>query len=89
MKVQLDTRTCNCWDAACEAHFGWHFLRGEMTPVDCTVAIIDDGKEEITFLIKDRDGSDKILVVTDENRAEAHDAWRIAWEKQQAEKSTG
>ena len=85
MKVVLDRRSCNCWDAACETHFGWHFLREEVKPVDCTVEIADDGKEEITFYIKDRDNIDKTLVVDDNNRADAYDSWLIAWQKQQDE----
>jgi hypothetical protein len=83
MKIVLDRRNCNCWDAPCEAHFGWHFLREEVTPVDCTADILEDGRTEITFLIKDRDGVDKLLVVDDENRLEAYDSWVRAWEKQQ------
>lgn len=82
MRIVLDRRTCDCWDAACEAHFGWHFLREEVTPVDCTVEMVDDGKSEITFFIKDRDGNDKTLVVNDENRAEAIDSWLLVLEKQ-------
>lgn len=89
MKIVLDRRSCNCWDAACETHFGWHFLRSEVTPVDCTVDVIDDKRPETTFLIKDRDGQDKELVVNDENRAEAYDSWQLAWEKQQNEKGSG
>jgi hypothetical protein len=83
MKIVLDQRSCNCWDAACEAHFGWHFLREEITPVDCTIEIVDDGFVERTFYVKDRDRTDKVLVVSDENWAEAHDSWRLAWEQQQ------
>ena len=85
MKITLDQRNCKCWDAACETHFGWHFLRGEITPVDCTADIQDDGDQSITFLIKDRDGSEKTLRVDDSNRSEAYDSWRQAWEQQQAE----
>ena len=84
MKIILDRRTCNCWEPACETHFGWHFLRKEITPVDCTVEIREDGQPETTFLILDRDGIDKVLVVDEENWAEAYDSWRLAWEKQQA-----
>jgi hypothetical protein len=83
MKIVLDRRTCNCWDPACETHFAWHFLREEITPVDCTVEIVEDGRHESTFLIKDRDGVDKILVVDKENQADACDSWRQAWEQQQ------
>lgn len=89
MKIVLDRRSCNCWDAACETHFGWHFLRSEITPVDCTVDVIDDEQPETTIFIKDRDGQDKELVVNDKNRAEAYDSWQLAWEKQQFEKESG
>lgn len=82
MKIILDQRNCNCWQPTCEAHFGWHFLRQEVTPLDCTVDMVDDGRLELTFLIKDRDGTDKTLVVDDSNRAEAMDSWRLAWEQQ-------
>jgi hypothetical protein len=83
MKIVLNQRSCNCWDAACEAHFGSHFLGQEVTPVDCTMEVSDDGHSEITFYIQDRDGSDKVLVVDESNRGEAYDGWRQAWEKQQ------
>ena len=84
MKIILDRRSCTCWEPACETHFGWHFLREEVTPVDCTVEITDDGQSETTFLILDRDGIDKTLVVNAENWAEAYDSWRQAWELQQS-----
>lgn len=77
MKIVLDRRSCNCWEAAFETHFGWHFLRDEITPVGCTV--------EITFLIKDRDNVDKILDVGESDRADAYDSWLNAWQKQQKE----
>lgn len=83
MKIVLDQRTCACWEPACETHFGWHFLREEVTPVDCTVEMEDDDNQEITFFIKDRDGSSKVLVVNKDNWATAYDSWRIAWEQQQ------
>ena len=86
MKIVLDRRSCNCWDAACEAHFGWHFLRQEVTPVDCTIEVTEDGKDETTFLIMDRDGTDKVLVVDESNYAEAYDNWQLAWERQQENK---
>ncbi len=87
MKIVLDRRTCTCWEPACETHFGWHFLREEISPVDCTVEMVDDGQAETTFLIMDRDGIDKVLVVDSENWAEAYDSWRLAWERQQASKT--
>lgn len=83
MKIVLDRRSCNCWDAPCETHFGWHFLGAEITPIDCTVEISEDGKLERTFVILDRDGVERILVVDEVNRDAAMDSWRTAWENQQ------
>jgi hypothetical protein len=86
MKIVLDTRICNCWDAACSAHFSSHFLGEEITPIDCVVEMIEDDSSDITFEILDRDGTHKTLVVGKENYADSlHDSWREAWEKQQAE----
>jgi hypothetical protein len=87
MRITLDRRNCNCWQPACESHFGWHFLREEVTPIDCTLEILEDGQTARTFIIKDRDGIDKQLVVDDLNWAEAYDSWQDAWEAQQAESS--
>ena len=89
MRIVLDRRSCQCYDQACETHFGWHFLRDEVTPVDCTIELVDDGRTELTFLILDKDGADKELVVDEQNRAEAYDSWRLAWEKQQSTSSNG
>lgn len=86
MKIVLDRRSCNCYEPACETHFGWHFLRDEITPIDCVIEMDDDGQEEITFFILDRDGVDKTLVVDENNRAEAYDSWRQAWEEQQPDR---
>ena len=84
MKIVLDRRMCNCWDPACEAHFGWHFLRDEVDPIDCTVELVEDERPEKTFYIKDRDDTSKVLVVNQDNWAEAYDSWLLAWERQQA-----
>ena len=86
MKIVLDRRSCNCYDVACETHFGWHFLREDVTPVDCTIEMVDDDRPERTFYIKDKDNTDKVLVVDDENRGLAYDSWLLAWQEQQAEK---
>ncbi len=84
MRIVLDRRSCQCYDQACESHFGWHFLRDDITPVDCTLEMVDDQRAETTFLILDKDGIDKELVVNDENWGIAYDSWRQAWEQQQA-----
>lgn len=83
MKIVLDRRSCNCWDAPCETHFGWHFLREEITPVDCTLEIQEDGKPDRTFVILDRDGTEKTLIVGEGNRGLAYDSWQLAWDEQQ------
>jgi hypothetical protein len=84
MKIILDRRNCTCWQPACESHFSWHFLREEITPIDCTLEIIDDGKDSRTFIILDRDGIDKELLVDEQNWADAQDSWQLAWENQQS-----
>jgi hypothetical protein len=86
MKIVLDRRSCNCYEQACETHFGWHFLRHEITPIDCVIEMSDDGNKEITFFILDRDGMDKTLVVDESNRLEAYDSWRQVWEQQASQK---
>lgn len=83
MKIVLDRRSCNCYDQACETHFAWHFLREEISPVDCVIEMSDDGQQELTFLILDRDGIDKMLVIDKTNQPEAYDSWVQAWEEQQ------
>lgn len=84
MRITLDRRNCNCWDPACETHFGWHFLRAEAEPIDCTVEMIDDGQAARTFHILDRDNTTKVLVVDQDNWDLAYDSWLLAWEEQQA-----
>jgi len=82
MIIRIDRRACNVWQAACEAHFAWHFLRQEVTPVDCVLEMIEDGQPARTFLILDRDGMDKELRVDEDNWGEACDSWQLAWERQ-------
>ena len=84
MKITLDRRACICWNPACETHFGWHLLRDEITPIDCVVEMADDGSPDLTFFVKDRDGTDKVLVVNETNRGVAYDSWLQAWEQKQS-----
>jgi hypothetical protein len=84
MKIVLDRRSCNCYEQSCETHFAWHFLREEITPIDCVIEMTDDGHEELTFLVLDRDGIDKTLVVDRTNYPKAYDSWFQAWEEQQS-----
>ena len=86
MKVYLDRSACNVWEAACESDLSWHIEHKTFCPA-CMVETIEDehNDDEVTLVIKDRDGSEKILVLTDENRADAMDSWMLLWEKQQTE----
>lgn len=81
MIIRIDRRGCNVWQAACESHFAWHFLRQEVTPVDCVLEMIEDEQPVRLFLIHDRDGTEKVLRVDEGNLGEAYDSWQLAWEK--------
>jgi hypothetical protein len=48
--------------------------------------MVDDGRPERTFYIKDKDNTDKVLVIDEKNRDTAYDSWLLAWQEQQAEK---
>ena len=50
----------------------------------CAIEILDDGQSSRTFIIKDRDGIDKQLLVDERNWADAYDSWQLAWESQQS-----
>lgn len=86
MKLILNRKVCNCWEAACESDFASKFLGPEILPTACVVAVEDDGKKELTFVIEDRDGSEKLFLVNELNLADAIDSWMGAYEKQQANK---
>ena len=83
MKIILDRRGCPLWNCACESDFSSHYLGPEVIPTYCLLEMIDDACPERTFVIKDKDGVDKVLVVDQQNWADAHDSWFLAWEKQQ------
>ncbi|HUF40272.1 MAG TPA: hypothetical protein VMN57_17245 [Anaerolineales bacterium] len=87
MKIWLDRRVCDVWEAACESDFADKFLGDEVLPAACTVMLAEeDDNEQIVFYIRDRDGSEKELVVDDGNLAEAIDSWMKAYADQQAKK---
>jgi hypothetical protein len=85
MKIYLDRRYCTSWAAPCEQCFSWHYLGDEIRPNYCMVELVEDGRPERTFYIKDRDGVDKILVVDEDNWADVHDSWMLMWEKSHEE----
>lgn len=86
MKVYMDRKWCTCWQASCEATFGWKLLHRDFSPGGCVVESIEDGKDVITVYIRDKD-VDKVLYITDENWADAYDSWKLLWERQQADKN--
>lgn len=82
MKIYMDRVWCTCWQASCEATFGWKLLHRDFSLGGCIVDVVDDGREDITVFIHDKD-TDKVLNITDENWEEAFDSWQLLWEKQQ------
>ncbi len=76
MKVYMNRAWCSCWIAACERTFGWRVDHNEWGPGGCVVETEDDGRPEITVFVKDKDG-DKVLVISDENRAAVYDGWAL------------
>ena len=83
MHVYLDRTKCIRWQAACESCFSSRLTLKEFDIADCAMAVINDGSENITFQIKDRDGTTKTLVITPEEEAEAWDSWLLLWENKQ------
>ena len=87
MKIVLDRRVCDVWEAACEADFADKFLGDEVEPTACTVMLVeDDHKDILTFLIRDRDDSEKELIIDDSNINVAIDSWLKAYNEQQEKK---
>jgi hypothetical protein len=88
MKIYLDRSVCKCWEAACEQDFTDKYLGKEIKPTACTVAVVEDEKEELVFFIKDRDGTDKEFTVNDDNFVDAVESWMLAYAKQVEEKES-
>jgi hypothetical protein len=82
MKIYLDRHNCTSWIGACETCFSQHYLGEQILPNFCLLDVEDDGQPERTFVIKDRDGEEKVLVVDEENWPEVEDSWFISWKKQ-------
>jgi len=82
MKIILDRRNCQCYDQSCETHFA-ALLARRGHPVDLHGGGAGRRAPGSDFPDLDKDGKDKELVVSEENRAIAYDSWREAWEQQQ------
>ena len=83
MKIKLDRRSCTCWEAACESCFAGNLLQEYFCPA-CILEEIEDDNPALTVEIIDRDGTEKTLVVTDENWGAIFDSWMLAWQEEQA-----
>ena len=81
MKVRLDRRACSCWEAACESCFAGNLLQEHFCPA-CILERIEDGSPALTVEILDRDGSEKTLVVTEDNWGAVFDSWMLAWQEE-------
>ena len=95
MKVFLDRNHCNIHQAGCESCFGGRvevFFGGrpygpEMDVAGCVMEIQDEEeREQVTFFIKDRDGSDKTMEVNKENWPDAYDSWMTLYAEQMENK---
>ncbi len=75
MQVYMNRKWCTCWWVACERSFAWRVTHNDWGPGGCVVETEEDGRPEITVLIKDRDG-DKSIVITDRNRNDVIDGWQ-------------
>lgn len=83
MKIRLDRRSCTCWEAACESCLAGNLMQEHFCPA-CILEEIEDDRSVLTLEIIDRDGSEKTLVVTDENWGAVFDSWMLAWQEQAA-----
>ncbi|MDE3090289.1 MAG: hypothetical protein KGJ80_12985 [Chloroflexota bacterium] len=78
MLVYMDRTACSCWIAACERTFGWRIEHNDWGEGGCIVESRDDGKPEVTIMLKDRDGN-KRMTITQSNRWDAYEGWsRVA-----------
>jgi len=85
MKVYLDRNYCIRWSAACESCFANHLVSGTFDTTDCVLDVVEDEDPQITFFMRDRDKEQKLLVVDENNWADAYDSWMLLYEKQQAD----
>ena len=89
MKVYMDRNHCQLSQAACESCFGGRIILKDFDIEGCVMKIEEeDDKDNITFYIHDRNGTDKELYVNDENLPDAYNSWLLLWTEQQAHKST-
>lgn len=77
MRVTLDRDTCMTVLPACEECFGTFVLHGCVPDRACIVDVEEDGNEETTVVVR-YGGTERELVVTDENRELiAYEGWSM------------
>lgn len=84
MRVFVDHLGCPEWMPASERCLGSFILDPHhFPPRSCFLRVEEDGRPELTLVIYERDHT-KVLVVTDENRAQIAFAYQLApdmWEE--------
>lgn len=69
MRILIDRDTCSHHPSGCEQCFGEFLGRGDIRNLPCLMNVQDDGKPEVTAIIKS--GTyEGVLVVTEANREE-------------------
>lgn len=77
MRVTFDRDTCMTVLPACEACFGTFVLHGCIPDRACIVDVEEDGSEDTTVVVR-FGGTERELVVTDENRELiAYEGWTM------------
>jgi hypothetical protein len=90
MKVYIDRNHCNVEGAGCESCFASRIenyfkneVFDELDIAGCVTHIEEESKhDEILFFIRDRDNSNKLLSVTQENWPDAYNSWMLLFEEQ-------
>lgn len=63
-------------------------MDGEFQPSACMVEWDKEDPDEITFIMRNKEGEDKVLVVNQENWPDAYDSWAQLLETQEIERLT-
>ncbi|MDH3944714.1 MAG: hypothetical protein OEV06_11525, partial [Anaerolineae bacterium] len=80
-----DRNHCQLWQAACESCFGGRVMLKDFDIEGCVMKIEEEGDtKNISIFMHDRDGTDKELLINEENWPDAYNSWMLLYEKQQA-----
>ncbi len=67
MRITMERNLCENILPACEECFITFLLHGCIPDRGCITDVVDDGREEVTLILR-YEGNEEVLVVTDENR---------------------